>query len=94
MGTVAAVLVGLTVRRWRKWQNARDSAVHYYTTPGPGFATVDGGGEARKESAAIDYYEDTGRGCGGERVPGREPHYTVFNMDTATKSEYEKLHKT
>ena len=148
--TVTAVLVGLRVRRWKKWQIARDSAVHYYSTPGPEYATVGGGGDARKkESAAIDYYEDTERGGGGwgevvanpacgaayeelqhsglpyehiyntcqregaldavehpaggtsrtdnqpayERVPGREPHYTALNMDSVTKSEYEKLHK-
>ena len=94
MVAVVAILVGLRVRRWRRAQIARDNAVHYYSTPGLGCATVDGGGEARKkESAAIDYYEDTGRGCGGERVPGREPHYTAFNMDTVTKSEHETLHK-
>ena len=170
MVAVAAVLVGLRVRRWKKWQIARDSAVHYYSTPGSGCTTVSGEGEGRKkdsaaidyyedvgqgggregrkESAAIDYYEDTGRGggwgevvanpaCGAayeelqqsglpyehiyntcqregaldavehpaggtsgtdnqpayERVPGREPHYTALNMDTVTKSEYEKLHK-
>ena len=60
---VAAVLVGLRVRRWRKGQSARDSLVHYYSTPGPGHATVDGGREGRKkESAATDYYEDMGSG--------------------------------
>ena len=64
---VAAVLVGLRVRRWRKGQTARDSAVHYYSTPGPGHATVDGGREGRKkESAATDYYEDIG--SGGDEV--------------------------
>ena len=170
MVAVAAVLVVLGVRRWKRAQIARDSAVHYYSTPGPGYATVGGEGEGmkkdsaaidyyedvgqgggregRKESAAIEYYEDTGRGggwgevvanpaCGAayeelqqsglpyehiyntcqregaldavehpaggtsrtdnqpayERVPGREPHYTALNMDTVTKSEYEKLHK-
>ena len=150
MVTVTAVLVGLRVRRWRKGQITRNSVVHYYSTPGPEYATVGGEGEARKkESAVIDYYEDTGRGGGGwgevvanpacgaayeelqhsglpyehiyntcqrqgaldavehpaggtsrtdnqpayERVPGREPHYTALNMDSVTKSEYEKLHK-
>ena len=64
---VAAVLMGLRVRRWKKWQIARDSAVHYYSTPGPGYATVGGEGEGRKkESAAIDYYEDVGQGGGRE----------------------------
>ena len=64
MVVVAAVLVGLRVRRWRKV--ARDSAVHYYSTPGPGHATVNGQGEGRKESAPTDYYEDMGQGGGGE----------------------------
>ena len=60
---VAAVLVGLGVRRRRKGQTAGDSAVHYYSTPGLGLAAVEGGGEARKkESAATDYYEDMGQG--------------------------------
>ena len=64
---VAAVLVGLIVRRRRKWQIARDSAVHYYSTSGPGHAAVEGGGEGRKkESTAADYYEDMGQGGGGE----------------------------
>ena len=59
---VAAVLVGLGIRR-RKGQTAGDSAVHYYSTPGPGLAAVEGGGEGRKkESAATDYYEDMGQG--------------------------------
>ena len=59
---VAAVLVGLIVRRRRKGQTAGDSAVHYYSTPGPGLAAVEGGGEGRKkESAATEYYEDMGR---------------------------------
>ena len=115
----------------------------YYKHVGQG-----GGRKDRKESAAIDYYEDMGRGgdwgevvanpaCGAayeelqhsglpyehiyntcqregaldtvehaaggtsgtdnqpayERVPGTEPHYTALNMDSVTKSEYEKLHK-
>ena len=60
---VAAVLVGVGVR-WRgKGQIARDSAVHYYSTPGPGHAAVEGGGEGRKkESTAADYYEAMGQG--------------------------------
>ena len=63
---VAGVLVGLRVRR--KGQTARDSAVHYYSIPGLGHATVDGQGEGRKkESATTDYYvnEDLGPGSGG-----------------------------
>ena len=67
MLVVAAVLVGLTVRRWRQGQTARDNAVHYYNTPGVGHATVDSGREGRKESAATDDYEDIGSG-GGEVV--------------------------
>ena len=64
---VAAVLVGLGMRRRRKGRTAGDSAVHYYSTPGPGLAAVKGGGEGRKkESAATDYYEDMGQGGGGE----------------------------
>ena len=67
MVAVTAVLVGLRVRRWKKWQIARDSAVHYYSTPGPGYATVGGEGEEmKKESAATDYYEDVGQGGGRE----------------------------
>ena len=60
---VAAVLVGVGVR-WRgKVQIARDSAVHYYSTPGLGHAAVEGGGEGRKkESTAADYYEAMGQG--------------------------------
>ena len=72
---VAAVLVGLGVRRRRKGQTAGDSAVHYYSTPGLGLAAVEGGGEARKkESAATDYYEDMGQGGGGE---GRKKENTA-----------------
>ena len=64
---VAAVLVGLGVRRRGKGQTAGDSAVHYYSTPGPGIAAAEGAGEGRKkESAAIEYYEDMGQGGGGE----------------------------
>ena len=64
---VAAVLVGLGVRRRGKGQTAGDSAVHYYSTPGPGLAAVEGGGEERKkESTATDYYEDMGQGGRGE----------------------------
>ena len=64
---VAAVLVGLGIRRRRKGRTAGDSAVHYYSTPGPGLAAVKGGGEGRKkESAATDYYEDMGQGGGRE----------------------------
>ena len=63
---VAAVLVELGVRRMGKGQTAGDSAVHYYSTPGPGLAAAEGGGEDRKkESTAADYYEDMGQG-GGE----------------------------
>ena len=60
---VAAVLVGLGVRRRGKGQIARDSVVHYYSTPGLGHAAVEGGGEGRKkESTAADYYEAMGQG--------------------------------
>ena len=63
---VAAVLVGLGVRRG-KGQTAGDSMVHYYSTPGLGLAAAEGGGEGRKkESVATDYYEDMGQGGGGE----------------------------
>ena len=62
---VAAVLVVLGMRRRRKGQAAGDSAVHYYSTPGPGLAAVKGGGEGRKkESAATEYYEDVVGGVG------------------------------
>ena len=64
---VAAVLVGLGVRRRGRGQTAGDSAVHYYSTPGPGLAAVEGGGEGRKkESTAADYYEDMSQGGRGE----------------------------
>ena len=66
MVTVAAVLVGLRVRRWKKWQIARDSAVHYYSTPGPGYATMDGGRDGGKEITVGGYYEDVGQGGGRE----------------------------
>ena len=169
MVVVAAIMVRLRVRRWKKGQSATDNAAHYYSTPEPDYATVDGegrkgivmvdyyedmgqgggGGEGRKkESAAVDYYEDMERdGGGGEVVanpgaayqelqqsglqeasyahiyticegkgaigavehpaggasgtdkqpvydsPGGEPHYTALNMDTVSKSEYDKPHK-
>ena len=55
------------MRRRGKGQTAGDSAVHYYSTPGPGHATVEGGGKGRKkESTAAEYYEDMGQGGGGE----------------------------
>ena len=168
MVLVAAIMVGLRVRRRKKWHITTDNAAHYYSTPEPDYDTVDGegrkgtvvvdyyedmgqgggGGEGRKkESAAIDYYEDMERdGGGGEVVansgavyqelqqsglqeasyahiyttcegegalnavehpargtsgtdkqpaydsPGGEPHYTALNMDTVSKSEYEKPH--
>ena len=156
---VVAIMVGLRVRRWKKWHITTDNAAHYYSTPEPDYDTVDGegrkgtvvvdyyedmgqgggGGEGRKESAAVDYYEDMeGDGGGGEVVansgaayqelqqsdlqeasyahlyttcegegamgtsvtdkqpvydsPGGEPHYTALNMDTVSKSEYDKPH--
>ena len=75
---VAAVLVGLGVRRG-KGQTAGDSAVHYYSTPGLGLAAAEGGGEGRKkESVATDYYEDMGQGGGGE---GKESVVTEYYED-------------
>ena len=80
MVAVTAILVGLRVRRWKKWQIARDSAVHYYSTPGPGYATADGKGEGmKKDSAAIDYYEDVGQGGGRE---GKESAVIDYYEDT------------
>ena len=94
MVVVAAVLVGLRVRRWRKV--ARDSAVHYYSTPGPGHAGVDGQGEGRKkESAATDYYvnEDLEPGGGGEVVVN--PAYgTVYKELQQSGLPYEHVYST
>ena len=104
---VAAVLVGLGVRRRGRGQTAGDSAVHYYSTPGPGLAVVEGGGEGRKkESTAADYYEDMsqgGRGEGKKKESAATEYYVnedlgggsdvsgVVVADLAHGSAYEEL---
>ena len=89
---VAAVLVGLGVRRG-KGQTAGDSVVHYYSTPGLGLAAAEGGGEGRKkESVATDYYvnqvvADLARGSayeapwGGASRPDNQPTERVPGRD-------------
>ena len=67
MMVVAAILVGLRMRRRRKKRHiAKDNAAHYYSTPEPDYDTVDG--EGRKlvvDLLLVDYYENMGQGGGG-----------------------------